>query len=328
MAFVDEATIRAKAGKGGNGIVHWLHAKGKEKGGPDGGDGGKGGDIVLLGVHDLAALAHYRYEKSFAAESGEAGGGQLKTGADGKEVVLQVPVGTVARIAETGAEYELTREGERVVVLLGGAGGKGNARFKSSTNQNPFQQTDGKPGEEGDIELSLKLIADAGLVGLPSAGKSSLLNALTRAKSKVGAYPFTTLEPHLGDYYGYVIADIPGLIEGASSGRGLGHKFLKHVERTGILLHLVSADQEDPISAYREVRTELESFGRGLAEKEEVVVLSKIDLVDAAKRETLRELLAEETGRKVLEVSVEEPEALKAFGDELSKLFAAGGSAR
>ncbi len=324
MAFVDEVTIQARAGSGGAGVVHWLHLKGKEKGGPDGGDGGRGGDVVLLGVHDLAALSRYRYEKSFAGENGEAGRGELQTGADGKETVLQVPVGTIARVAETGVEHEITEEGQRLVVFTGGAGGKGNARFKSSRNQNPFQQTDGKPGESGEVRLSLKLIADAGLIGLPSAGKSSLLNALTRAKSKVGAYPFTTLEPHLGDFYGHVIADVPGLIEGASAGRGLGLKFLKHVERTGMLLHLVSADHDDPISAYREVRNEVEAFGHGLADKREVIILSKIDLLDPADRETRRELLARETGREVLEVSIEDPEALKSFSDKLTKLL--GGS--
>ncbi len=319
MAFVDEVTIHARAGHGGNGVVHWLHLKGQERGGPDGGDGGKGGDVVLEGVHDLAALAQYRYEKSFAAIDGEKGRGTLQTGANGSDVILKVPVGTTARVAETGQTFDITEEGERVVVLAGGGGGKGNARFKSSTNQNPFQQTDGKPGEESDLTFSLKLIADAGLIGLPSAGKSSLLNALTRAKSKVGAYAFTTLEPHLGDFYGQVLADIPGLIEGASHGRGLGFKFLKHIERTGILLHLVSVDQDDPLSAYREVRRELEAFGHGLPEKEEVIILSKIDLVDADKRETLRERLARETGREVLEASVEDPQMLKSFSDALTK---------
>ncbi len=325
MAFVDEVTIHARAGNGGNGVVHWLHLKGKERGGPDGGDGGKGGDVVLEGVRDLAALSQYRYEKSFSAVDGEKGRGTMQTGADGADVVLKVPVGTTARVAETGHTFDIKEEGERVVVLGGGTGGKGNARFKSSTNQNPFKQTDGKPGEESDITFSLKLIADAGLIGLPSAGKSSLLNALTRAKSKVGAYPFTTLEPHLGDFYGQVLADIPGLIEGASHGRGLGFKFLKHIERTGILLHLVSVDQEDPISAYREVRAELEAFGHGLPEKEEVIILSKIDLAETGKRETLRELLARETGREVLEVSIEDPKVLKTFSDRLTKTLSKGG---
>lgn len=321
MAFVDEVTIRAQAGKGGDGVVRWLHLKGLEKGGPAGGDGGRGGDVILEGVRDLAALANYRYEKEFAAEAGGAGGSELMTGKNGEPVILKVPVGTIAKIVETGEEYEITEEGSQVSVFLGGAPGKGNARFKSSVNQNPFHSTPGKPGQGGEIVFSLKLIADAGLVGLPNAGKSSLLNALTRAKSKVGAYPFTTLEPNLGDFYGYILADIPGLIEGASEGRGLGHKFLKHIERTGILLHLVSASQEDPLATYREVRNELESFGQGLADKREIIVLSKIDLVTPDECETKRKILEKETGREVLEVSVEDPEKLKNFSDKLAKIF-------
>lgn len=323
MAFVDEITIEAQAGKGGDGVVRWLHLKGKEKGGPAGGDGGAGGDIVVTGVRDLAALSRYRYEKKFRAEDGGAGEGDLKHGKDGADVVIEVPLGTLARVLETGEEYEILREDEPVVIFKGGGGGKGNARFKGATNQNPFQSTAGKPGGRGMVRLSLKIIADAGLAGLPNAGKSSLLNALTRAKSRVGAYSFTTLEPHLGDFYGFILADVPGLIAGASAGRGLGTKFLKHIERTGIVLHLVSADQEDPLAAYKEVRAELESFGHALAAKHEVVVLSKIDLVGAAHRETLLELLTRETGKEVLPVSVKEPKALKAFSDRLAALLRA-----
>ncbi|MBU6490918.1 GTPase ObgE [Patescibacteria group bacterium] len=323
MAFVDEAKIYAAAGKGGDGVIRWLRTKENARGGPSGGDGGKGGDAILVGVRDLAALAHYRYEKKFRAEDGDAGKGELKHGVNGAPVFLKVPVGTRARIVETGEEYEITEEGERATLFKGGFGGKGNARFKSSTNQNPFQQTAGKAGGAGNIELTLRIIADAGLVGLPNAGKSSLLNALTRAKSKIGSYPFTTLEPSLGDFHGYILADIPGLIEGASSGRGLGIKFLKHVERTGILLHLVSADQDDPLAAYGEVRREIELFGHGLSEKREVVVLSKIDLISSEERETKMQLLARETGREVLAVSVEDTETLKVFSDRLSKMFSA-----
>ncbi|MFA6279114.1 MAG: GTPase ObgE [Candidatus Paceibacterota bacterium] len=321
MALTDQVTISAMAGRGGDGVVRWLHTKTNARGGPVGGDGGKGGDVVLLGVRDLAALAHYRYEKKFHSENGEGGKGDLKHGANGEDVLLRVPVGTIARIIETGDECEITKEDERVIVFKGGFGGKGNARFKSSTNQNPFQQTKGKKGGAGDIELTLKIIADAGLIGLPNAGKSSLLNALTRAKSKVGDYPFTTLEPNLGDFYGRVIADIPGLIEGASSGRGLGIKFLKHVERTGILLHLVSADQEDPLAAYEEVRKEIESFGHSLVKKRETIILSKTDLISPGECETKMQLLARETGREVLSVSVMDPKSLKVFSDKLTKLL-------
>ena len=225
---------------------------------------------------------------------------------DGADVLLRVPIGTLARVVATGDEYEITEEGERIVIFRGGMGGKGNARFKSSTNQNPFEQTKGKDSKGGDIELSLKIIAEAGLIGLPNAGKSSLLNALTQAKSTIGDYPFTTLEPNLGDFYHHIIADIPGLIEGASSGKGLGIKFLKHVERTRILLHLVSANQDDPLAAYREVRKEMELFGRDLIKKREFIVLSKIDLVSPEECETKIQLLARETGREVLLVSIKD----------------------
>ena len=321
MAFVDHITIYAESGKGGDGVIRWLRTKETARGGPSGGDGGRGGDVILEGVRDLAALARYRYEKKFHAENGEAGKGELKRGADGEPAILEVPVGTFARIVETGEEYEITKEGEKIFLFRGGRGGLGNARFKSSTNQNPFQQTLGKKGKGGDIELTLKIIADAGLIGLPNAGKSSLLNALTRAKSKVGDYPFTTLEPHLGEFYGYILADVPGLIEGASSGRGLGTKFLKHVERTGILLHLVSASQDDPLAAYKEVHTETESFGHGLAAKREVIILSKTDLVPPQECEMKAQLLSRETGREVLPVSVKDPGSLKALSDRLSAIL-------
>lgn len=322
MAFVDEIRVHAMAGHGGPGVVRWLHIKGKEKGGPSGGDGGRGGDIVLLGVRDLGALASYRYTKKFRAENGKPGGNNNKHGADGAPTILKVPVGTFARAATTGEEYEILAEGQEVVVFKGGPGGYGNAHFKSSTNQNPIEAKEGKKGQGGDIEITLKLIADAGLIGFPNAGKSSLLNALTRASSKVGAYPFTTLDPHLGDFYGHLLADIPGLIEGASAGRGLGSKFLRHVERTGLLVHLISAEQDDPVSAYQAIRGELSAFGRGLSEKPELVVLSKTDLVSAeAARERVALLEAAAGKGKVASVSVIDDEALKAFSDRLARLL-------
>ena len=321
MAFVDEVTIHVSSGKGGDGVVRWLRTKQTARGGPSGGDGGRGGDVILVGVRDLSALSRYRFEKKFNAEDGEAGKSELKHGKNGDALLLNVPVGTIARLIETDDEYEITKEDECIVLFRGGKGGLGNARFKSSTNQNPWEQTAGKAGKGGDIELTLKIIADAGLIGLPNAGKSSLLNALTRAKSKVGSYPFTTLEPYLGEFYGRILADIPGLIEGASSGRGLGIKFLKHVERTGILLHLVSSDQDDPLAAYREVRREIEVFGHGLAKKREILILSKIDLIPPGERETKMQLLARETGREVLSVSVQDPKSVKVFADKLSKIL-------
>jgi GTP-binding protein len=324
MAFVDQVTIQVASGRGGNGVVRWSRTKTNAKGGPCGGGGGRGGDVVLVGMRDLSALKNYRYEKKFIAENGEAGQGEMKNGANGTDAILQVPVGTVARLISTGEEYEITKEGERIVLFRGGRGGLGNAHFKSSTNQNPFEQTNGKEGKGGEVEFILKIIADAGLIGLPNAGKSSLLNALTRAKSKIGDYPFTTLEPNLGEFYGRILADIPGLIEGASTGRGLGIKFLRHVERTGILLHLVAASSDDPLAAYREVRTEIELFGHGLAEKREIIVLSKIDLVLPEEAEAKMEILAKETSKEVISVSIEETAALKKFSDRLSAIFAEG----
>jgi GTPase len=321
MAFTDEARIHVQSGKGGDGVIRWLRTKESAWGGPAGGDGGRGGDVVLVGVRDLAALSQFRFEKKFHAEPGEAGKGELKHGKNGADVILKIPVGTLVRVVETGEEHEITKEDEHIVLFRGGYGGLGNARFKSSTNQNPFQQTLGKKGKGGDIELTLKIIADAGLIGLPNAGKSSLLNALTRAKSKIGDYPFTTLEPNLGEFYGRILADIPGLIEGASSGRGLGIKFLRHVERTGILLHLVSSSTDDPIAAYREVHTEIETFGHGLAEKREIIVLSKTDLITPEEAAARMKMLAQETGREVLSVSIADDAALKAFSDRLTAIF-------
>lgn len=321
MAFVDEVTIEAKAGRGGDGVVRWLRTKETARGGPSGGDGGRGGDVILVGVRDLAALSRYRFEKKFHAEDGEAGKNELKQGASGVDLELPVPVGTVVRVIGTETEYEISREGEKITVFRGGSAGLGNARFKSSTHQNPFERTVGKEGRGGALEFTLKIIADAGLIGLPNAGKSSLLNALTRAKSKIGAYPFTTLEPHLGDFYGRVLADIPGLIEGASEGKGLGIKFLKHIERTGVLLHVISATQEDVAAAYREVRAEIESFGTVLIQKTEVIVLSKTDLVTPDEASLKAALLKKETGAEVLPVSVNDPEALKAFSDRLTTIL-------
>jgi len=318
MALIDEIHIHAQAGHGGPGVVRWLHVKGTNKGGPAGGEGGRGGDIVLEGVRDLAALSSFRFAKKFRADNGKPGGSNNKYGKDAEPIVLKVPVGTVAKVVTTGEIHEIFEEGERIVVFKGGPGGHGNAHYKSSVNQNPIQSTPGKPGGVGDIHITLKLIADAGLVGYPNAGKSSLLNALTRASSKVGAYPFTTLDPHLGDFYGYLLADIPGLIEGASTGKGLGSKFLRHIERTGLIVHLVSFEQEDPISAYKNIRAELQAFGGGLPEKPELVVLSKADLVSVEERGNVAKAMSDAIGKEVLLLSVNEPDLLKTFSDRLT----------
>lgn len=320
MAFVDEVTITAHAGKGGNGVIRWLRQKETAKGGPVGGDGGRGGDVVLRGVRDLAALASYRFDKRFRAENGEAGGPNNKHGADGKPVVLHIPVGTIATL-ENGESFEVLAEGDEIIAFKGGIGGFGNAHYKGSTNQNPFQQTDGRPGEGGDIHLTLKIIAEAGFIGFPNAGKSSLLNALTRARSKVANYAFTTLDPHLGDFYGHLLADIPGLIEGASDGRGLGSKFLRHVERTGFLVHLVSSEQEDVVGAYRAIRNELSAFGHGLPEKKELVVLSKVDVLTPEEQEAKLEALTKEAGKEVVPLSVIDDALMKSFSDRLAQLL-------
>ncbi|HEY0010308.1 MAG TPA: GTPase ObgE [Candidatus Paceibacterota bacterium] len=322
MAFIDEMTLHAAAGRGGDGVVRWLHMKGKEKGGPSGGDGGRGGDIIVEGVRDLGALASYRYAKKFRAENGGPGEGNKRHGKDGEPIVLRIPVGTLVKNATTQEVFEILEEGDRRVIFRGGGGGLGNHRFKSAENQNPQESSPGKAGQAGNIEFTLKIIADAGFIGFPNAGKSSVLNALTRARSKVGAYPFTTLDPHLGDFYGYLLADIPGLIEGASTGRGLGSKFLRHIERTVLLVHLVSAEQEDVASAYRAIRTELTSFGKGLSDKPEMVVLSKTDLVDEETRERKLKELTEAAGQGAISLSVIDDVLLKAFSDALSARLA------
>ncbi len=319
MAFIDDITIHAKAGRGGDGVVRWLHIKGKEKGGPSGGDGGRGGDIVVEGVRDLAALSQFQFEKDFRAEPGAAGQNNDKKGKNGEDVVLRVPIGTVVRNMTTQEAFEILEEGERKVVFRGGQGGLGNPHFKSSTNQNPRECTPGKPGGVGDIRFTLKIIADVGLVGYPNAGKSSLLNTLTHARSKVGGYPFTTLEPHLGEFYGYLIADIPGLIEGASTGKGLGSKFLRHVERTVLIAHLVSAEQEDVVSAYRAIRNELDSWSHELSGKREVVVLSKADTVSDEELEQKLKALKEASGTEVYPLSIIDDALLKEFTDTLVK---------
>jgi GTP-binding protein len=296
--------------------------KGLEKGGPAGGDGGRGGDIIVESVRDLAALAAYRYTKRIKAENGGAGEGVDRHGADGAPVVLRLPVGSTVRVSSTGDTFDLLKEGERIVILKGGPGGYGNAHYKGPTNQNPMQFSPGKNGQTGDIHITLKLIADAGLIGFPNAGKSSLLNELTRARSRVGAYPFTTLDPHLGDFYGRILADIPGLIEGASEGKGLGSRFLKHIERTKFLVHLVSVEQEDVIAAYRAIRDELSAFGNGLDQKDELIVLSKVDLVEPEEAETLRKALEKEAGKKVLSLTIADEALLKAFSDTLAQELA------
>jgi GTPase len=284
MQFLDQAKVYVRAGDGGNGCVSFRREKFIEFGGPDGGDGGKGGDVVLECVANLNTLLDYRYQQHYKAKKGGHGMGQNRSGAGGADVVLKLPPGTQA-FAEDGETLiaDLTEPGQRIVLLHGGNGGFGNAKFKSSTNQAPRHANPGQVAEEMYIWLRLKLIADAGLVGLPNAGKSTFLAAVSAAKPKIADYPFTTLHPNLGvvrvDSTDFVLADIPGLIEGAHEGAGLGDRFLGHVERTAVLLHLIDATQDDPAEAYQIIRGEIEAYGTGLEDKPEIVALSKADAV-------------------------------------------------
>jgi GTP-binding protein len=308
MKFLDEAKVYVKAGDGGAGVVAFRREKFIEFGGPDGGDGGAGGDVIAEAVEGLNTLIDYRYQQHFKAKKGGHGMGANRTGAGGEDVVLKLPVGT--QILDEDKETviaDLTEAGQRVVLAVGGKGGRGNARFKSSTNQAPRRADPGGVGEERWVWLRLKLIADAGLVGLPNAGKSTFLASVSAARPKIADYPFTTLTPHLGvvtiDDDDFVLADIPGLIEGAHEGAGLGDRFLGHIERCRVLLHLVDATDEDPAANYRKVRAELEAYGQGLADKPELIALNKCDALDELSIQEKKWALEAACGRRVLAIS-------------------------
>lgn len=273
--LIDEVTIKIKAGDGGDGAVAFN--KNLMELGPAGGNGGKGGDVYIEGSSDLTLLNQFRFKKEIVAQDGGDGKFQFVDGVRGDDVCVKIPVGTVAHNHETGDDVEVVQVGERKCIARGGNGGKGNFLFRSSTNTTPKQSQPGKPGDCFTFTFELKYIADVGLIGLPNVGKSSLLNELTKAKSKVANYQFTTLEPNLGVYYGLILADLPGLIEGASRGKGLGIKFLKHIERTKILFHLVCAESLDVWNDYQTVREELKKYNRKLLEKKEYIFLSKSD---------------------------------------------------
>src|SRR4030042_4313530 len=275
--LIDDVKIELFAGRGGKCAVSFSSAKNTY--GPTGGSGGNGGSIFFEGVSDISALGQFRFKKEIHAEDGKDGQPRLKDGKRGDYLILKIPLGTVVRNFKDTASYEIMEAGKRILAMNGGQGGKGNFFFRSSKNTTPTKFQPGLPGESGIFKLELKFIADVGFIGLPNVGKSSLLNELTNAKSKVANYPFTTLEPNLGVYYDLIIADIPGLIDGASRGKGLGIKFLRHIERTKILFHLVAADSADPVTDYKTVRNELGAYSKLLLEKPEYLIVSKKDAV-------------------------------------------------
>ncbi len=317
--LIDHVTLEIKAGKGGDGVVRWRREKGVPFGGPAGGDGGRGGDVYFRVVRDIQALSVYKHKKEWDAQEGEAGQKRSMHGSDAKDMYLEIPLGSVVYNREYDKHYEFMEEGD-FIVLRGGKGGEGNEKFKSATNRTPEEFTKGTKGEFATFDIELKLIADAGLIGLPNAGKSSLLNALTRAGAKIGDYPFTTLEPNLGAYFSYVLADIPGLIEGASDGKGLGHKFLRHITRTKSLVHLIAADNEDVAEVYTTIRAELEKYDPMLLKLDEIVVLSKTDMIGDAKEIAKKIKALEKASKKdVVTLSLYEDDSVKAFGDLLVK---------
>ena len=302
MHFLDQAKIFISSGAGGAGAVSFRREKFMEYGGPNGGEGGKGGDIVFEAVAGLNTLIDFRYTQHFRAPRGKGGSGSNMTGAGGKDLIIRVPVGTqiLADDEERSLLADFTHEGQTIHFLKGGDGGRGNASYKTSTNRAPRQHGTGWPGEERYVWLRLKLMADCGLIGLPNAGKSTFLNRTTNAVAKVGEYPFTTLRPQLGvvrhKQREFVLADIPGLIEGAAEGAGIGDRFLGHVERTRVLLHLVDAAGDDPVDAWRIVRGELEAYGAGLEDKPEVLALSRTDLLAPADLKKIAKKLAKAAG--------------------------------
>lgn len=308
MKFLDEAKIYLKSGNGGPGCVSFHREKFIEFGGPDGGNGGRGGDVIFEVIADSNTLIDFRYQQHFNAKNGMHGMGRNRTGADGDDLVIKVPVGT--QILDEYKEdvlADLTEAGQRFVFLKGGDGGFGNAHYKTSTNQAPRKKTPGWPGQELAVWLRLKLIADIGLLGLPNAGKSTFLTAVSNARPKVADYPFTTLHPNLGVVRRYdkemVVADIPGLIEGAHEGQGLGIRFLGHVERTAALLHLVDCTQDAPDKAYKTIRKELEQYGEGLADKPEIIALTKLNSLGAELAEDQRKTFEKKTKKKAFLIS-------------------------
>ena len=324
MKFLDQAKVHIKSGDGGNGCSSFRREKYIEFGGPDGGDGGRGGHVIAQCVDGLNTLIDYRYQQHFKAKTGRPGAGQQKSGASGDDIVLKLPVGTqVLNESQETILADMTQIGQKIVLASGGDGGFGNLRYKTSTNRAPQKTLPGWPGAEKSIWLRLKLIADVGLIGLPNAGKSTLLSTVTRAKPKIADYPFTTLHPNLG-VVGFlddefVVADIPGLIEGAHQGMGLGTRFLGHIERCSVLLHLIDVNQKDPIHAYKTIRKELEAYGADLQQKNEIIGLTKVDTLGQADAQKTQFLLSEFTKKPVFLLSSSAHVGLKEVLSRLSQ---------
>jgi GTP-binding protein len=293
--FIDYVKINVRSGAGGAGSLHFRREKHVEKGGPDGGDGGRGGHVILKGSSQLWTLLHLKYTKHIKAFDGKGGEGGRRSGAIGKDITIEVPLGTIAKDAETGEQlFEITTDGQEVILLKGGRGGMGNDHFKSATNQTPQHAQTGEPGLESWIILELKVLADVGLVGFPNAGKSTLLSVVSAARPEIADYPFTTLVPNLGvvayrDYKSFVMADIPGIIEGASQGKGLGLRFLRHIERNSILLFMVPADSQDVVAEYQTLLQELKIYNPSLLDKNRILAISKIDMATDEDRASFRE---------------------------------------
>ena len=322
MAFTDEIILKIKAGDGGDGVVKWLRTRRIQKGGPVGGNGGKGGDVYMVGIRNIEYLAKYTSNPKFVADSGGAGSGNSLEGKDGDDLRINVPVGSLVTNLTSREQYDILEEGVPVKVLSGGRGGYGNEHFKSSRNVTPMEQTDGKVGESASFKVELRLVADAGFIGFPNAGKSTLLNTLTNSKAKVGNYAFTTLNPNLGVFHDYILADIPGLIEGASTGKGLGDKFLRHIMRTNILIHVISAERDDVVKAYKAIRKELTEYNKELSDKQELVVISKSDMVEPdAVRGQIKELA--NIGVIARSVSVLDDPIMKKFEVDLLHVLSA-----
>lgn len=309
--LVDDVTITVKAGDGGRGSVHFRRNAQTAKGGPDGGNGGNGGNVYFVGIDDILGLQEFRFKKDLKAEDGIPGKGQKLFGRNGFDLIVKVPLGTLVTNVDTAEQFEVLDTTTKVLVAKGGIGGRGNDEFKSATDQAPHYAEPGTPGEEKRIHLELRLIADIGFIGLPNAGKSTLLKELTNASPKIGNYPFTTLEPNIGMMEGIALADIPGLIEGASEGKGLGMQFLRHVEKTKLLVHCIDSTNEDIKKVYQTIRKELGEYNSEILEKPEIILLTKIDLLEPKEAEKIIKKTEKELGKEVRTISALDDEALK-----------------